>query len=114
MLPFAPISRFAAVATLGLVVGSALSAQSVLVVDDDGGAGVAFTDLQPAIDAASSGDTLLIKAGVYGVGSTTTISGKALNLIADRGQRVDLAERQPVRPGEVRAQHRPHRLVSPP
>ena len=29
---------------------------TVWVVDDDGGAGVDFTELQPAVDAASEGD----------------------------------------------------------
>jgi hypothetical protein len=45
------------------------------VVDDDGGASVDFTAVQPAIDAASDGDTILIRAGVYG---DATIDAKSL------------------------------------
>jgi hypothetical protein len=46
-------------------IASAPAAQSVHVVDAGGGAGVDFTDLQAAIDAAAPGDTLLVKPGSY-------------------------------------------------
>ncbi|MCP3918089.1 MAG: hypothetical protein GY711_21280 [bacterium] len=37
----------------------------VLVIDDDGGPGVDFTDIPPAILAAGNGDTLEVRAGAY-------------------------------------------------
>ena len=57
----------------------------VLVVDDDGGAGVAFTDIQPAVLAAAEGDTVLVAAGTYG---SFTISGRSLVVAADAGAAV--------------------------
>ena len=42
-----------------------LAADQVLVVDDDGGAGVDFTHLQDAIEAAGEGDLVLIRDGHY-------------------------------------------------
>jgi hypothetical protein len=41
------------------------------IVDDDGGAGVHFTDLPPAIAAAGAGDTLLVQDGNYSSFSLT-------------------------------------------
>ena len=52
----------------------------VHVVDAAGGGD--FTDLQPAIDAAQDGDTLLVKPGTY---SRAEIVGKALQVMADSG-----------------------------
>jgi hypothetical protein len=43
-----------------------LASAGVWIVDDDGGPGVDFTDLQPAIDAASPGDLVVVRAGEYG------------------------------------------------
>lgn len=42
------------------------SAQTVIVVDDDGGVGVDYTDIQPAIDAAGPLDRIEVRAGSYG------------------------------------------------
>ena len=53
---------------------------TVWVVDDDGGVNVDATDLQVAADAAQEGDTLLVKAGVYGA---LDIDGKSLVIVAD-------------------------------
>ena len=66
---------------LAAIVGvSSLSAQThVWVVNDDGPAD--FADLQPAIDAASSGDILLVKRGTYG---GMDVAGKTLTIQADR------------------------------
>jgi hypothetical protein len=61
---------------------SLTSAQGNLwIVDSHGGAGVDFTVLQTAIDAAATGDTLLVRDGSYGAAS---ISAKSLVLIGDR------------------------------
>ncbi len=49
------------------------SAQSVLVVDDDGGA--PFTEIQAAVDAAVLGDMILVHPGLY---DAFTISAKSL------------------------------------
>ena len=49
------------------------------LVDDDGGPGVAFTDLPAAVAAASDGDILLVRPGNY---SGFTTGGKALRILA--------------------------------
>ncbi|MCI0585813.1 MAG: hypothetical protein L0323_03110 [Planctomycetes bacterium] len=54
--------------------------QQVWVVDDDGGPGVNFTDLPPAIAAAADGDTLLVRAGSY---TPFTLSGKGLRILGE-------------------------------
>ncbi len=66
---------------------SQVAAQNRLyVVDDDGGPGVDFTTIQAAIDAASDGDTIEVRAGHY-TGAATSIpavdiDGKSLVLTA--------------------------------
>ena len=67
---------------------------SVLVVDDDPGPGVAFSDLQSAVDAAIDGDVLLVKAGVYG---GLVIDGKALVIQAEENEIVTLTDSLVVR-----------------
>ena len=62
------------------LLGAPAAAQTIWVVDDDGGPGVAFTDVQPAVDAASDGGTVLIHAGTY---SGFTVDGVALVLVGD-------------------------------
>ncbi|MCI0588067.1 MAG: hypothetical protein L0323_14640 [Planctomycetes bacterium] len=57
--------------------------QSVWVVDDNGGPGVDFTDIPPAIAAAADGDILLVKAGTY---APFTLSGKGLRILGDGPQ----------------------------
>jgi hypothetical protein len=49
-------------------------------VDDDPGPDVDFNDLQPAVDAAVSGDLILVADGTY---SAFTIDGKALAVVAE-------------------------------
>jgi len=55
---------------------------NVLVVDVAGGAGSAFTDIQTAINAAASGDIVLVRAGSY---SAISIQAKSLSVVADAG-----------------------------
>lgn len=59
------------------------AAQAVHVVDASGGG--AFLDIQSAVDAASSGDLVLVKSGSY---ARFTIDGKGLFVLADEGARV--------------------------
>ena len=49
------------------------------LIDDDGGPGVAFTDLPAAVAAASDGDVLLVRPGTY---SGFTTGGKSLRILA--------------------------------
>lgn len=65
----------------GLVVlASGVEAQRVWVVAPAPGPGVAFTAIQPAVDAAADGDTVLVRRGIYG---DFTIDGKAVSVAAD-------------------------------
>lgn len=57
------------------------AAQAVHVVDSSGGGD--FTGIQAAVNAAASGDTLLIKSGHYF--GRTVIDGKGLKVVAELG-----------------------------
>lgn len=59
-----------------------LASADVLVVDAAGGG--SFTDLQPAIDAAVPGDTLLVKTGNYGPFALQ----EGLSIVSDEGATV--------------------------
>lgn len=50
---------------LGLLLASPLPAQNAWVVDAAGGPGHDFTTIQPAVDAASDGDLILVREGTY-------------------------------------------------
>lgn len=63
-----------------LLAAPAIAQSHVWVVDDDGGPGVDFTDITPAVAAAASGDTILVKDGAYG---GFTIEGLGLTIVAD-------------------------------
>lgn len=67
---------------VALCLGPSLSAQGqVWVVKEGGGPGVDFTDIDPAVQAAASGDILLIHSGNYR--APVTIKSKSLVLLAD-------------------------------
>ncbi len=74
---------------LGLLAAAPASAGTLWVVDDDGGAGVDFLEIQPAVDAAGSGDVVLVKAGDY---STVFIQGKGVTVIAEANEAVRIDE----------------------
>lgn len=88
------------VACAALALGSsALAGGGVLVVDDDGGPGVDFTELQPAIDAAAEGDVLLVRDGDYG---GFTVQAKSLQIVADTGMpRVGSIAVRDLQPGQA-------------
>jgi len=48
-----------------VLAASGTAGGAVWIVDDDGGEGVDFTDIQEAINYASNGDTVLVKPGWY-------------------------------------------------
>ncbi|QDU66288.1 hypothetical protein [Engelhardtia mirabilis] len=64
------------------------AAGTVWVVDDDGGSGVDFTELQAAVDAAGPGDVVLVRAGDYG---SLSIDGVGLTVVADADASVRVA-----------------------
>ncbi|MFT7485832.1 MAG: pectin methylesterase-like acyl-CoA thioesterase, partial [Candidatus Paceibacteria bacterium] len=62
--------------TLALVSGSAHA--GILYVDDGGGPGIDYTDIQSAIDAAGHGDKIIVHPGNYSgfiLGKGVTILG---------------------------------------
>ena len=74
----------ALLAAISLAAG--LHAQTLWTVDAAGGGD--FVEIQNAIDAASSGDTLLLRAGRY---DEFVISAKSLTLIVDPGAAPELS-----------------------
>jgi hypothetical protein len=73
--------RILTVALLLLAPAPSLLAQNQLwIVDDNPGPGVDFGAIQPAIDAASEGDSILIRDGEY---AGFVIVGKSLELLSD-------------------------------
>lgn len=77
------------VLVLGLV-PAATHAGSVLVVDDTPGPGVQFSDIAPAVAAASDGDLILVKSGTY---SGFDIHHRSLSVVADIGAMVEIVGR---------------------
>jgi hypothetical protein len=86
MKPYRTLAAAAAsLAFLGAVaVGTAASLPTTWIVDDDGGPGVNFTKIQPAIDAAADGDLILVRAGSYGDFSLS----KNLTILGEEDARV--------------------------
>ncbi|MEM7309523.1 MAG: hypothetical protein AAF682_22790 [Planctomycetota bacterium] len=69
---------------MSLALTAPLAAQgTVHVVDDDGGAGVDFTQVQAAVTAAAECDTILVREGVY---APVSIEGKGLTIVAEAGE----------------------------
>jgi hypothetical protein len=56
-----------------------LPAQTTWIVDANNGPGTSFTDIPPAIAAATDGDTVLVRSGTY----TGFSTGKALKVIGE-------------------------------
>jgi len=65
---------------LGLLALSSQAQGTVWVVDSAAGPGFDFTNIQPAVDAAADGDTVLVRAGAY---SGFTASSRSLSVVAD-------------------------------
>jgi hypothetical protein len=65
---------------------AAIARGSVIVVDAAGGG--QFTQIAPAIAAAQSGDTILVRSGTY---SGFTVPDKSLSIVADDGAQVTVA-----------------------
>lgn len=98
-----PTPSFATVAfTLGLT--ASVAAADVIVVDDDGGPGVDHTTFDAALAAAESGDTLLMKDGIYGGGfALFFVSAMSLEIVADAG--ADVRLRSPLRIQDLEPGH---------
>lgn len=75
-----------------LLVAASPTDADVLVVDDDGGQGVDYKEIQAAVVAAESGDTVLIRSGVY---RGFVVVAKSIVVTADRD--ADVLVRDPVR-----------------
>ena len=60
-----PTTRSLLAGSLLVASSVALPAQRTWIVDDDGGPGVDFTDVPPAVRAAADGDTVVVRAGNY-------------------------------------------------
>ena len=71
----------------GLFLCPSVLAANVLVVDDDPGPGVDFTDLAPALAAAGPGDILLVREGSY---AGFSISAKPAAVLAEDGATVQI------------------------
>ena len=74
-------------AAILFAVTPALAQHHVWVVDDDGGVGVDFTDIQPAIDASADRDVILVRGGSY---EGFQIIGRSIVIVADDGTLVTL------------------------
>ena len=85
----AAVALVAAVAPVVAAAPAPAPSGNVHVVAPAAGPGVDFTNLQTAVDAAASGDLLLVKAGSY---AGFTITSKSLTVTADLGHAVDVGE----------------------
>lgn len=69
---------------ISVAVGMAVQAPTTWIVDASGGPGTNFTQLQPAINAASPGDLILVRPGSYGNFDLS----KALTILGEQDVRV--------------------------
>ncbi|TAJ18438.1 MAG: hypothetical protein EPO68_07855 [Planctomycetota bacterium] len=76
-------------------------AGQVWIVDDDGGAGVDFTSIQAAIEAAADGDTVLVKEGDY---AGFHVFAKALAIVGEKDASIAVGGGSSVR-GLAASQH---------
>ncbi len=81
------MTRTAPLAT-ALLLSLAANAQSVLVVDLQGGPGSQFTQIQPAIDAAAPNDTIVVRPAVGPAPYRGFRVDKPLRIIGEPGARV--------------------------
>ena len=72
-----------------LFLASLASAQTVHTVDDGGGAGVDFIEIQDAVNGAAEGDVILVRTGNY---DPVVVSGKSLTIQAEFGSMVRLVD----------------------
>src|SRR5262245_6669651 len=63
-----------------LLTAAPLARAGVLVVSRTPGPGIDFTQIQPAVNAAVDGDTILVRNGSY---MPFKIDGKSLTVVAD-------------------------------
>jgi hypothetical protein len=68
--------------TAAVLIGLLTNAASASVLVVDAGGGGSYTQIQPAIDAAVDGDTILVKSGIY---SWFAVNDKALAIVGDAG-----------------------------
>ncbi len=76
-----PTAALFLLAPVALVLGSTAVAQQTWVVAPQAGPGVNFTSLPAAVQAAQSGDTLLLRAGTYSAFTTS----KGIEILGDSG-----------------------------
>lgn len=77
---------FAPLASIAIALAAAPAGSSAVVVVAP--AGAAFSEIQPALDAAAPWDVVLVKSGTY---ARFTISNKAIAVVADAGATVAIA-----------------------
>lgn len=72
-----------------LALSATAAGQTVWIVDDDGGAGVDFTEIAAGVSAAGEGDVLLVRDGTY---AEFGIGNKSLSIVAEAGHRPLISE----------------------
>lgn len=80
--------RVAAVSIWTMAMAVDWAVASAVVVDDGGGPGVQFTDLQAAVNGAPNGGLILVKGGSY---ASFVVSGKSLVITAEANQTVTVS-----------------------